>query len=67
MKFENCERQIASNIADITIKVRKKVCDEIREKLEMDEYNTCENTAWCVYLDYLKEILDQIEQGERER
>lgn len=65
--FENCERQFASHIADITIKVRKKVCDEIREKLEMNEYNTCENTAWCVYLDYLKEILDQIEQGEREK
>lgn len=44
--------------------IRKQVCDEIRGKLEMDEYNTCENTAFCVYLDYLKEILDQIEQAK---
>lgn len=47
--------------------IRKQVCSEIREKLEMDEYNTCENTAWCVYLDYLKEILDQIEQSRGEK
>ena len=44
--------------------IRKQVCDEIREKLQMNENNTCENTAFGVYYDYLKEILDEIEKGE---
>ena len=60
--FANCERQISLNVADIQIETRKQVCDEIREKLGMNQYNTCENTAFSVYYDYLKEVLDQIEQ-----
>lgn len=44
--------------------IRKQVCDEIREKLEINENNSCENTAFGIYFDDLSEILDQIEQGE---
>lgn len=42
--------------------IRKNVCDKIREKLQMDKDNTCGNTAFCVYYDYLKEVLNQIEK-----
>lgn len=51
-------------ILDFELSIRKKVCDEIKEKLKMNQYNTCENTAFDVHYDELKEILDQIEQGE---
>ena len=68
--FENCERQIASNIADITIKVRKKVCDETREFVDNNEHSE-ENEAKqssesVVYTRQLYKFLDQIEQGEEE-
>lgn len=48
---------------DLEQAIRKQVCDEIREKLKMNEYNTCENTAFGVHYDYLKEILNKIEKG----
>lgn len=49
---------------DFVLEIRKQFCDEIREKLGMNQYNTCENTVFDVHYDELKEILDQIEQAE---
>lgn len=60
----NMEFDTAYYIKEL-VNIRKQVCDEIREKLGMNECNTCENTAFGVYYDKLKEILDQIEQGEQ--
>lgn len=69
--YKNLERYDAGELLSENIKlraknntIRKQVCDEIREKLQMNKYNTCENTAFGVYYDYLKEILDQIEQAK---
>lgn len=58
--FENCERQIASNIADITIKVRKQICDEIREKSYPYRFVSGEPKSYIIN----EEILDQIEQAK---
>ena len=61
---EFCGTKLAKLIDKKEQEIRKQVCDEIREQLQMNEQNTCENTAFGVYYDYLKEILDQIEKGE---
>lgn len=67
--FENCERQFASQIADITIEIRKQVCSEIRKYIAK-EYDMsvediprhCHGLAWSIKDIY--ELLDQIEKGE---
>lgn len=64
--FENCERQFASHIADITIEIRKQVCDEIREFIDNNEHSE-ENEAKqssesVIYTSQLYKFLDKIEQ-----
>ncbi|MDY6382157.1 MAG: hypothetical protein SPK94_07895 [Bacteroidales bacterium] len=59
--FENCERQFASHIADITIELRHQVCEEIKNALYMnfeydDEYDQ----------KFVEGIIDQIEKGEKD-
>ena len=69
--YKNLERYDVGELLNENIKLRtkintihKEVCDKIKQKLKMNKYNCCENTAFGVHYDYLKEILDQIEKGE---
>lgn len=65
--FENCERQIASNLADKTIKIRHQVCEEIREYCK-NNFIPTPNKLGC-YVEVNREEffnnLDQIEKGEK--
>ena len=62
--FANCETQIAANVADITIKIRKQICDELRQKLKKQIIPTA--GTWLSYYDVQEtnDLIDKIEEGE---
>ena len=62
--FANCERQIAANVADITIKIRKQICDELRQKLKKQIIPTA--GTWLSYYDVQEtnDLIGKIEVGE---
>ena len=56
--FENCERQLSSHIAEITINLRHEICEKIRS-----EFDNCQSFELSTY-SKLCNVLDQIEKGE---